>query len=91
MNWFGDILQPPHLLFILVVARLVLGPTRLPAVGRSRGRGLRAFRAAMRGVETTPQDQLATQTPPAPQAAPTPEVTPAEPVEPAGEPVQPVR
>ena len=47
----GDILQPTHLLFILVVALLVLGPKRLPEVGRSLGKGLRDFRAAMNGEE----------------------------------------
>lgn len=48
---FGDILQPTHLIFIFVVALLVLGPKRLPEVGRSLGRGLRDFRAAMSGEE----------------------------------------
>jgi sec-independent protein translocase protein TatA len=43
----GDIIQPTHLLFILVVALLVLGPKRLPEVGRSLGRGLRDFREAV--------------------------------------------
>jgi sec-independent protein translocase protein TatA len=45
----GDILQPTHLLFVLVVALLVLGPKRLPEVGRSLGSGLRDFRSAMSG------------------------------------------
>jgi sec-independent protein translocase protein TatA len=47
----GDIIQPTHLLFILVVALLVLGPKRLPEVGRSLGRGIRDFRQGMQGVE----------------------------------------
>jgi sec-independent protein translocase protein TatA len=50
----GDILQPTHLLFILVIALLVLGPKRLPEVGRSLGRGLRDFRTAISGQD---QDQ----------------------------------
>ncbi len=45
----GDILQPTHLLLILVVALLVLGPKRLPEVGRSLGSGLRDFKAAING------------------------------------------
>jgi sec-independent protein translocase protein TatA len=45
----GDILQPTHLLFILVVALLVLGPKRLPEVGRTLGTGLRDFKAAING------------------------------------------
>ena len=48
---FGDIIQPTHLLFILVVALLVLGPKRLPEVGRSLGRGMRDFRQGISGVE----------------------------------------
>ena len=48
---FGDIIQPTHLIFILVVALIVLGPKRLPEVGRSLGRGLRDFRQGMQGVE----------------------------------------
>ena len=47
----GDILQPTHLLFILVIALIVLGPKRLPEVGRSLGRGLRDFRSALSGDE----------------------------------------
>jgi sec-independent protein translocase protein TatA len=43
----GDILQPTHLIFILIVALLVLGPKRLPEVGRSLGRGLRDFKYAL--------------------------------------------
>ena len=45
----GDIMQPTHLLFVLVVALLVLGPKRLPEVGRQLGNGLRDFRAAISG------------------------------------------
>lgn len=59
----GDIFQPTHLLFVLVVALLVLGPKRLPEVGRSLGRGLRDFRAAMSGDEL--HESLTSSTPPA--------------------------
>ncbi len=45
----GDILQPTHLLFVLIVALLVLGPKRLPEVARTLGNGLRDFRAAISG------------------------------------------
>ena len=45
----GDILQPTHLLFVLVVALLVLGPKRLPEVARQLGNGLRDFRSAISG------------------------------------------
>jgi sec-independent protein translocase protein TatA len=48
---FGDIVQPTHLLLILAVALIVLGPKRLPEVGRSLGRGLRDFRSGLQGVQ----------------------------------------
>ena len=47
--FISDILQPTHLLLILVVALLVLGPKRLPEVSRSVGRSLREFRGAING------------------------------------------
>ncbi len=45
----SDILQPTHLLLLLAVALLVLGPKRLPEAARSIGRGLRDFRTAVDG------------------------------------------
>jgi TatA/E family protein of Tat protein translocase len=72
----GDILQPTHLLLILVVALLVLGPKRLPEVGRSLGRGIRDFRTALSFDEhespdtyvTQPSVDAAVADPPAPSA-----------------------
>jgi sec-independent protein translocase protein TatA len=46
---FNDILQPTHLLLILAVALLVLGPKRLPDAARSIGRGIHDFRSAITG------------------------------------------
>src|SRR5579875_3469256 len=54
----GDILQPTHLLFILVVALLVLGPKRLPEVGRQLGNGLRDFRNAINGERDSFRDAI---------------------------------
>ncbi len=42
-----DILQPTHLLIILAVALLVLGPKRLPDAGRALGQGLKEFRSSI--------------------------------------------
>jgi len=47
--FMSDILQPTHLLLLLVVALLVLGPKRLPEAARSLGRGLRDFKTAVDG------------------------------------------
>ena len=44
---------PQELLVILVIALLVVGPQRLPALGRSLGRGLRELRKAQDEVKRT--------------------------------------
>jgi sec-independent protein translocase protein TatA len=86
----GDILQPTHLLLILVVALLVLGPKRLPEVGRSLGKGLRDFRHALNSIDEH-HEQFAsppTVEAPAVAATPTPPVAatppPTEPLGPTG-------
>jgi len=71
----GDLLQPTHLLFVLVIALLVLGPKRLPEVGRSLGKGLRDFKEAVSGVD--PREELITTS-----------SAPAVPVEPPAAPVE---
>jgi sec-independent protein translocase protein TatA len=77
----GDILQPTHLLFILVIALLVLGPKRLPEVGRSLGRGLRDFRSALNSVD--PREEIMGDihmTDPVGSPTPAPAEAPVEPV-----------
>jgi sec-independent protein translocase protein TatA len=39
----------PELIVILVIALLVLGPKKLPEVGRSVGRGMREFKDSIAG------------------------------------------
>lgn len=68
----GDILQPTHLIFVLLIALLVLGPKRLPEVGRSLGRGLRDFRNALSGEEREPDTVLQTPVTEAPSVASAP-------------------
>jgi sec-independent protein translocase protein TatA len=41
---------PMELIIVLVIALLVLGPKRLPEVGRSVGRGMREFKDSISGV-----------------------------------------
>jgi sec-independent protein translocase protein TatA len=65
----GDIFQPTHLLFVLVVALLVLGPKKLPEVGRQLGSGLRDFRAAINGERPEPEETHAPYEQPVPDAA----------------------
>ncbi len=56
--FINDILQPTHLLLLLVVALLVLGPKRLPEVGRSVGRTLHDFRSAISGEASGQPDPV---------------------------------
>jgi sec-independent protein translocase protein TatA len=41
---------PTELIIVLVIALIVLGPKRLPEVGRSVGRGMREFKDSLSGV-----------------------------------------
>lgn len=43
-------LTPTHLILILAVALLVIGPRRLPETGAALGRAIRQFRDALDGV-----------------------------------------
>jgi sec-independent protein translocase protein TatA len=40
---------PLELIVVLIIALIVLGPKRLPEVGRSVGRGMREFKEAITG------------------------------------------
>lgn len=44
---------PMEILIVLVVAVLVLGPKRLPDVGRSLGKGIRGFRETLSSADPT--------------------------------------
>ncbi len=51
-----------HLLVVLIIAVLVLGPKKLPEVGRSLGSGIRQFKHSLEG------DEQSTPVSPAPAA-----------------------
>jgi len=42
----------PELIVILVIALLVLGPKKLPEVGRSVGKGMREFKDSLAGNDS---------------------------------------
>jgi TatA/E family protein of Tat protein translocase len=72
---------PLELMVILVIALLVVGPHRLPEVGRSIGRGIREFRKAQDEVQKTIQSALnepasTARSAPRADAAPRPEEKP---------------
>ena len=47
----AGILQPWHLIVILVIVLIVFGPGKLPDLGQSLGRGIREFKSSVRGDE----------------------------------------
>lgn len=48
---FSGLESPMHLLVVLIIAVLVLGPKKLPEVGRSLGSGIRQFKNSIEGNE----------------------------------------
>jgi sec-independent protein translocase protein TatA len=48
---------PFELILVLVIALLVLGPKRLPEVGRSVGKGMREFKEAISGENDDEDDE----------------------------------
>jgi sec-independent protein translocase protein TatA len=48
---FEGLVQPMHLLLILIVALLVFGPKNLPAIGKGLGEAIRGFKKALNEEE----------------------------------------
>lgn len=48
------LLQPTHLLIILVVALFIFGPKKLPELGQGLGKGIRSFRDSMKAATEEP-------------------------------------
>jgi len=44
---FEGLLQPTHLLIILVIVLIIFGPGKLPELGSSIGKAIRGFKKAM--------------------------------------------
>jgi sec-independent protein translocase protein TatA len=47
---------PMELIIVLVIALIVLGPKKLPEVGRSVGKGMREFKDSLNGVTQDDED-----------------------------------
>jgi sec-independent protein translocase protein TatA len=59
------LLQPTHLIFLLILALLLFGAKRLPEIGRSLGVGMREFKDSVTGVqEATKIDTSRSELPP---------------------------
>jgi TatA/E family protein of Tat protein translocase len=69
--FIDNILSPVHLLVVLGVALLVLGPKRLPEVTRAIGRGLHDMRNTIDDVKPSREELLGTVEADAPAGAAT--------------------
>ncbi|HEY2320154.1 MAG TPA: twin-arginine translocase TatA/TatE family subunit [Solirubrobacteraceae bacterium] len=69
MPFIDNIVQPTHLIIVLAVALLVLGPKRLPEVGRAIGRGIHDMKSVIDDVKPSRHDLLGTAEADAPAAA----------------------
>ena len=56
---------PMEIVIVLVIALLILGPKRLPEMGRSLGSGMRSFKEAVTGDDNDKPDELAEEATPA--------------------------
>jgi sec-independent protein translocase protein TatA len=66
------LLQPTHLIFLLILALLLFGAKRLPEIGRSLGVGMREFKDSVTGVQEATKIETRSELPPPQPAAPTP-------------------
>jgi len=64
-------LSPAHLIIILVVALLVLGPGKLPETGAALGHAIRDFRRALEGKDDEAAPAQATAVPTSAENGPT--------------------
>ena len=49
----GELFTPTHLLIVAAVAIVLFGPRKLPELGKGLGEGLRGFKEAIKGGDTT--------------------------------------
>jgi sec-independent protein translocase protein TatA len=50
---------PGELIIVLVIALIVIGPKRLPEVGKSLGRGMREFKESLSGERRDDDEDVA--------------------------------
>jgi sec-independent protein translocase protein TatA len=60
----GELLQPSHLIIVLIVAFVLFGGKKLPELGAGLGKGIRSFKESMREMNA---DHDKIETPPAKQ------------------------
>jgi sec-independent protein translocase protein TatA len=62
----------PELVLILIVALVIFGPSKLPQIGASLGKGIRDFKAAMQDIDQPPAPAVAAKQLEGTQPAPAP-------------------
>lgn len=53
---FGGLLQPMHLIVILVIVLIIFGPGKLPELGSSLGKAIKGFKKSMQEPSEKPED-----------------------------------
>ena len=74
----SGLLQPMHLLLILIVVLVVFGPGKLGNLGHDLGKSIREFKAAMDGHEATTVQTASPAAPSAPEVAVAPKAVAVE-------------
>ena len=54
---FLDNIGPGELILVLIIALIVIGPKKLPDVGRSLGKGIREFKDSLSGIGAPDDDE----------------------------------
>jgi sec-independent protein translocase protein TatA len=57
---FEGLLQPMHLILILIIVLIIFGPGKLPELGSSIGKAIKGFKKAMEDPEHKPADTIDT-------------------------------
>ena len=54
---FEGLLQPMHLILILIIVLIIFGPGKLPELGASIGKAIRGFKQAMNEPEKKSKEE----------------------------------
>ena len=54
---FEGLMQPTHLIIILVIVLIIFGPGKLTEIGGSIGKAIRGFKQAMNEPEKKPKEE----------------------------------
>lgn len=60
---FEGLMQPTHLILILAVAMLVMGPGKLPEIARSLGKASNEYKKATTGIQKQVLDMMSPEPP----------------------------